>query len=239
MAGFLVAAAVALDAQRARGAGDDVWNLLAGKYDKNQDGRITPAEYPREANKFEAFDRDGDGSITRADFAAGRRRARPRRPGGGDRLLRIGGMLAVAADLDRSGDVTAAEWKAFLSSVQGERRGRVDEAKLVAAVTRDLKGAAARWRGRAVARGLDRDRNGTIEAAELNAAFSKVDKNGDGAVGTSELPRRRSRARVRLPRRGDPAPDFELPFSSNPKKTVKLSSFAGKRPVALIFGSYT
>jgi len=239
VAGFLVAAAVALDAQRARGNGDDVWKLLAGKYDRNQDGRITPAEYPREANKFEAFDRDGDGAITRADFAGGMRRAMPRRAGGGDRLLRVGAMLAVAADLDRSGDVTADEWKAFLSSVQGDRQGGVDEAKLVAAVTRDQDGAAARWRYRAVTRGLDRNRNGTIEAAELNAAFAKLDKNLDGALERSELPQRRSPTRVRLPRPGDPAPDFELPFSSDPKKTVKLSGFAGKRPVALVFGSYT
>ncbi|MCI0462350.1 MAG: redoxin domain-containing protein [Gemmataceae bacterium] len=36
----------------------------------------------------------------------------------------------------------------------------------------------------------------------------------------------------------DPAPDFTL---SDPKgtRTVKLSDFRGKRPVVLIFGSYT
>ena len=38
---------------------------------------------------------------------------------------------------------------------------------------------------------------------------------------------------------GEKAPDFELPMVKNPKKTIKLSSFAGKKPVALIFGSYT
>ncbi len=38
---------------------------------------------------------------------------------------------------------------------------------------------------------------------------------------------------------GEQAPDFELPMVKSPKKTIKLSSFAGKKPVALIFGSYT
>ena len=38
---------------------------------------------------------------------------------------------------------------------------------------------------------------------------------------------------------GKKAPDFDLPTIKDPKKTIKLSSFAGKKPVALIFGSYT
>jgi hypothetical protein len=73
------------------------------------------------------------------------------------------------------------------------------------------------------------------------------------------LPRARE---ADLPRPGDKAPDFELPLlaradnsegkDTGPSKppataerkpasepTVKLSSFAGKKPVALIFGSYT
>ena len=38
---------------------------------------------------------------------------------------------------------------------------------------------------------------------------------------------------------GAPAPDFELPRLSDRSQTVRLSEFRGKRPVALIFGSYT
>ncbi len=45
---------------------------------------------------------------------------------------------------------------------------------------------------------------------------------------------------------GDPAFDFELPLldasDGVPRETggtVRLSSFAGERPVALVFGSYT
>ncbi|MSQ93556.1 MAG: redoxin domain-containing protein [Gemmataceae bacterium] len=39
-------------------------------------------------------------------------------------------------------------------------------------------------------------------------------------------------------RAGDPAPDFTLPDLKKTKE-VKLSSFQGKKPVVLIFGSYT
>ena len=46
---------------------------------------------------------------------------------------------------------------------------------------------------------------------------------------------------------GDPAPDFNLEVLSantdvkntDANKTIKLSSFVAKRPVVLIFGSYT
>jgi hypothetical protein len=37
---------------------------------------------------------------------------------------------------------------------------------------------------------------------------------------------------------GDEAPDFELQYKKS-QETVRLSSFRGDRPVALIFGSYT
>jgi hypothetical protein len=41
--------------------------------------------------------------------------------------------------------------------------------------------------------------------------------------------------------RGDPAPEFDLPRLGGPDagERVRLSSHFGKRPVALIFGSYT
>jgi hypothetical protein len=40
------------------------------------------------------------------------------------------------------------------------------------------------------------------------------------------------------PKVGDLAPDFELQDPSG-EKTIRLSAFFGKRPVALVFGSYT
>ena len=42
----------------------------------------------------------------------------------------------------------------------------------------------------------------------------------------------------KAPKVGDVAPDFELP-SLDGKTRVRLSSFKGKAPVILLFGSYT
>jgi hypothetical protein len=38
---------------------------------------------------------------------------------------------------------------------------------------------------------------------------------------------------------GDDAFDFELPRLDAPGGTVRLADFRGRRPVALVFGSYT
>ena len=37
---------------------------------------------------------------------------------------------------------------------------------------------------------------------------------------------------------GDPAPDFQLNYLHS-KESIRLSQFKGKKPVALVFGSYT
>ncbi len=44
---------------------------------------------------------------------------------------------------------------------------------------------------------------------------------------------------ARAPAVSTSAPDFELPLLDDRSRTVRLSNFRGKRPVALIFGSYT
>jgi len=45
-------------------------------------------------------------------------------------------------------------------------------------------------------------------------------------------------ARAGALRKGDPAPDFQLPTLDH-KQSVRLASFRGSKPVVLVFGSYT
>lgn len=56
--------------------------------------------------------------------------------------------------------------------------------------------------------------------------------------GESRRPGRESARREGTLKAGDAAPDFTL-ATLDGKQKVKLSGFRGKRPVALIFGSYT
>ncbi|MDO8349175.1 MAG: hypothetical protein Q7T30_02990 [Planctomycetota bacterium] len=78
---------------------------------------------------------------------------------------------------------------------------------------------------------LDRDGNGVLEAPDFEAPGSKPRPN--------DVIRERNGPAEKLPKVGDKAPDFELPMLGMKDKKVKLSSFAGKQPVALIFGSWT
>ncbi len=43
---------------------------------------------------------------------------------------------------------------------------------------------------------------------------------------------------IHAPRVGDIAPDFEL-MDVNGENSIRLSALIGKRPVALVFGSFT
>ncbi|GAB4149047.1 MAG: hypothetical protein Fur0037_17380 [Planctomycetota bacterium] len=105
-----------------------------------------------------------------------------------------------------------------------------------------------------LAASYDKDGDGSISRAEYprgGRSFANLDRDGDGAITLRDLKSRRpARSRPRedagaaekpkpLPAVGDPAPDFELPMLGMMDQKVKLSSFRGKRPVALIFGSYT
>jgi hypothetical protein len=56
-----------------------------------------------------------------------------------------------------------------------------------------------------------------------------------GPSGKKAADRKRGEDRVR---ENDVAPDFELKTTDG-KTLVKLSDFRGKKPVALVFGSYT
>ena len=78
---------------------------------------------------------------------------------------------------------------------------------------------------------LDRDRNDVLEAADFEAGFARGSRDPRGPEDKDKLPQV-----------GSLAPDFELPLlgsEGKKRKTVKLSSLRGKRPVALIFGSYS
>jgi len=94
----------------------------------------------------------------------------------------------------------------------------------------------------------DADRDGRILPAEYRRspdAFGRLDIDGDGAVSAADFgPQWSSRPfpkgfvyGVGGPEVGDPAPDFHLRATSG--ETLALSSFRGKKPVALVFGSFT
>lgn len=62
-------------------AGPEAFRLLRDSYDKDRDGKVTRAEYPRTDTAFRNLDRDGNGVLEAADFRADtRRETRPTPP---------------------------------------------------------------------------------------------------------------------------------------------------------------
>jgi hypothetical protein len=232
----LLAVGARLPAQR-QDAGE-AWAHLAKLHDQNSDGKITRDEYDRADETFARLDRNGDGAITEEDFqrgrgAGGQRRggqrgnprgaAAPGRRGGGNQaFLIVAPEIGKAADLDRSGDVPKAEWKEFLATLAADGDGAFEATKIPVF-------AAGGPMIRRVS--IDVDRDGDTTIADLDEIFARMDRNDDGTLQREEL--------GPLPIPGDEAPNFELAYADEPSNTVELASFEGRKPVALIFGSYT
>ena len=96
----------------------------------------------------------------------------------------------------------------------------------------------------------DKDGDGKLTKQEYDRSdekFKGFDKDGDGVLTAEDWKASGNRGgRSRgggnsgaAPAKGDVAPEFALTTVGDKSTTVKLSSFAGEKPVALIFGSCT
>ena len=161
---------------------------------------------------LERFDANKDGKLTAAEVD-------------NDRMWR----RIARADSNEDGTITKAEMEAM----GGGRGGR--------------GGGDAAWKfllGK-----YDANKDGKVSADEYQrdaSTFKRLDRNEDGVLTAADWAdgdRRRggrdARERTAELEAGDVAPDFELTLVADAKKKVKLSSFAGDRPVALVFGSCT
>ena len=96
-----------------------------------------------------------------------------------------------------------------------------------------------------VAKKYDANKDGSVSAEEYTRGeegFKSLDKNGDGVLTNDDWSsgsRGRRGGSGEVPAVGQTAPDFSLTEIRDESKTVTLSDFAGKQPVALIFGSCT
>ena len=149
--------------------------------DRDDDGKITTGDLNA---LFALLDTDGDGAISASEFATA---------GGASQeaqdARRLATLLARAADADKSGDVTAGEWTAFLASLNPDANGVIDFLTLVAALPPEVAKAEpdpAEVVARLLA-ALDRDGDGQITTGDLNALFALLDTDGDGALSSSEL----------------------------------------------------
>lgn len=210
---------------------EEAWRWLAARYDTDGDGQITAHEHDRGETAFRNLDRDGDGVVTRSDLARdavlppdlGIPLLLPRLFGGSQAEVAPIAPLAVAlASLDRDGD------------------GRVSVAEFRRAVG---LGAPAGIDGfGTLLAGMDRDRDELLSAPEIAQWLLDRDADRDGLLAMRERESSREGAAPVdgwfEPEAREPAPDFAAFALADGAPTLR-SALQQRRPMALIFGSFT
>jgi len=227
------------------------------RLDANSDGVLTKDDFSGGGNRREGMrGRGGRGDRgMRGGGFGGRGGGRGRGEMMGQMLL---SRMKSGMDADSDGSVTTKEWKAFLKNADSDKDKILSQDELVDAGSPERMAEFA-------SRTFDSNDDQKIQIGELDPVFERADADKNGILEGNEIsdPRRggrdrggRGRERGRgqrgrgqrggrdgqgssLPTPGDMAPDFKLPVVGNKGQSITLSDFRGKRPVALIFGSYT
>ena len=241
-------AAVPMDLQQ---ESSSILQYLVSKYDGDGDGRVGMDEYDRPGGAFGRLDRNQSGYLEAEDFEAERERG----PGRSEMRARMAVVVYFQDDQDLE-RLTIDEIERVATRTDADQDGVLSEGELqfLADSLPDSQATSSLGVIRSMVSGadphellsepVDEDCSGTIEVLELMRFFESEadeelgwnlpgvpqqrpegarDSAGEGSSGVAE---------------GEPAPDFELTPPDGGAK-VRLSSFRGSKPVALIFGSYT
>ena len=196
------------------------WNWLSERFDANNDGNVGREEFPVDVTRadqlFERLDRDNDGKLMPADFDY-------TDPNPATMFMNIGAMkdrmsnqLFGRLDTDSNGRVTRDELDEFF------RYGDKEELEFLS--PEDFRFAID---DPPLKEHEDKpDANLASAGPSTPAAAFKMFLRGDLGWLTSG------------PQVGDAAPDFTLPTHDG-TANVTLSDSFGKRPVVLVFGSFT
>ena len=192
------------------------WNWLAERLDANKDGKIEHDEFPSELAKadqlFERLDKDGDGKLTAADFDD----SDPAAMDLAAMKNKMSNQLFSRLDKDSNGRVTMDELADFFR--YGDKEG------LEFLTPEDLRFAIDA--PPAKKREAPHEDNPAASGPSTPANALRLFLRGDLGWLTAG------------PQLNDPAPEFTLPTHDGTAK-VKLSDSFGKRPVVLVFGSFT
>ena len=210
MAIALLAAAAPLGAERANGslvsamspsgrAGDVVWNQARGNargqndnvrfqgYDANGDGVITRAEWRGSDRSFDVHDWNDDGVLSGNEVRAGSWRPRPEFDDYSDDYVFNDWSQARFGQLDRNNDgrLTRAEWP-----YGAEEFLRVDRNRDNALTVAEFTGADYDDDRSDRFDNLDVNGNGAVERGEWHAsplAFNSLDRDNNGSLSRQEM----------------------------------------------------
>ncbi len=191
------------------------WRWLAERFDADGNGAITPKEFRGPKNLFLRLDRDGDGRLTRADFDWSPHSPLAQRE-------RLADMLFRRADRNQNGRVSAEEWQQMFEAASGGKGSLTPEdlRRMLFPPPAPPSEALGAKRPQTPGKPSAADR-GPSRLTLLRGLFN-------GEIGSL----------YEGPAVGDPAPPFTL-CTYDGKRTLSLADFKDKKPVVLIFGSFT
>src|SRR5688500_13585967 len=160
----LLAGAATVAVARPHGGHDGPrgWDHFAEKHDTNGDGAVTREELAAGNERFARLDENADGRVTEDEFRAAL-------------AGRVLGHLATRADEDRNGELTQAEWSAFLAELAEDGDGSLEMRHR----RRGPAGGGDEGEAKRAFPG-DTDGDGAFETAEAQALFIRFDENRDG-----------------------------------------------------------
>jgi hypothetical protein len=185
------------------------WAWLAERCDADKDGKVTRQEFTGPADFFARLDRSRDGVITSDEFDWSDRSP-----------LAMQSRMSTAwfrmFDANSNGKLSAEEWQALF------QRASKGKGYLTADDLRDAFPTAPPRPPAAAAP--------TAKPQTAGAPSKYLLLKGllDGEIGSFH----------EGPRLGDPAPEFTL-RTQDRSATIALAQFRGKKPVVLVFGSFT
>ncbi len=177
------------------------WGTTRPRLDRDGDGAISRSEFAGPDADFARLDRDRDGVLTADDFDFSAHALAPS----------PGAMLFYRADADSNGKVTRAEIEAFFRANDPEGLGFLSLGDL----QRSLGGPPSRPKPGAA------EPSGPTKETLIQGLFRQE-------IGSLQAG----------PRRDEVAPDFTLATVDGGEK-VTLSKLVGPKPVVLIFGNFT
>ncbi len=176
------------------------WSVTSKRYDRNGDGRITRQEFAGGDDSFARLDRNHDSALTAVNFDFSGSALAPS----------PGAVLYARLDRDANGKVTRDELEAFFKSIDRDGLGFLSQSDLLEAFPMPPSRSAMRQGSglpskATLVRGLFRQEIGSLQPG---------------------------------PKLDESAPDFTLKTKDG-KSEITLSKLVGTRPVVLIFGSFT
>lgn len=155
-------------------------------FDVDGDGEVEVEDFRA---IFADLDENGDGVLEGDELPSfGHPMRGPRGAGGG-------GPLARRADADDDGEISSAEWRAFVAGLDADGDATIGWDEWHAAGPADREPRPERFE--MILRFFDENDNGVLETSDFDALFAELDADGDGTIEADELPRPHFRHRRR------------------------------------------